>query len=84
MMRYRYGTLAGFTFWKLDRFIVYVGYFFHAGYGGILYCVFCQQVETCRLQNHSTLTSINSTGHPGGVYVAAFSAHLIADRSALA
>ena len=83
MMRYRYGTLAGFTFWKLDRFIIYVSYFFHAGYGGILCYVLCRQVETYGLQNHGTLTSINITGHPGEVYVAAFSTDQIADRSTL-
>ena len=66
MRRYRYGTLAEFTFWKLDRFIIYVSYFFHAGYGGILYCVLCHQVETFYgLQNHSTLIDIDITVHEG-------------------
>ena len=59
MLRYRYGTLDGFTFWELDRFVIYVSYFFPAGYGSILYCVLCHQVETfCELKNHGTLTGI--------------------------
>ena len=84
MLRYRYGTLDGFTFWELDGFVIYVSYFFHVGYGGILYCVLCHQVETFYgLQNHGTLIGIGITVHEGQVYMAAFSAALAAGRGPL-